>query len=297
MGGYLDAKSKKKQQDVENAQKAQEDADAQANAAATLGLTRSRDAATDAARAQTNQIAQSRLDIERGNAATAAARAEAEAAKQAEVDKKQKLLEAFQGQGLHYPKNYATMKPEQKIGYLQVRLNAAQKAGDTKTVSDTETEINRVATEAAATAKANAPPKPTYADLHPRERAGRTPSAQEVYFEQHGYSPPTYSEANPQTKPQSPNQTNSFTANRVMLWSSQHPGATDDQIRAAFPNVNKSIMDTVLGTGAAPAAPGGGGATKKTVSLKAAMALPNNKGKTAQQVQADITAHGYAVAP
>ena len=53
--------------------------------------------------------------------------------------------------------------------------------------------------------------------------------------------------------------------------------------------------------GGAPAggggsAPGGGG-EKRTVSLKAAMALPGNKGKTPQQVQADITAHGYSVAP
>lgn len=45
----------------------------------------------------------------------------------------------------------------------------------------------------------------------------------------------------------------------------------------------------------APAAPGGG--TKKTVSIKAAMALPNNKGKSQAQVQSDIEAHGYSVAP
>jgi hypothetical protein len=52
------------------------------------------------------------------------------------------------------------------------------------------------------------------------------------------------------------------------------------------------------GGGGGAAAPAGAGAgTKSTVSLKAAMALPQNRGKSAAQVQADITAHGYTVAP
>lgn len=45
---------------------------------------------------------------------------------------------------------------------------------------------------------------------------------------------------------------------------------------------------------ATPPPSGGGG---KTVSLKAAMALPQNRGKTPDQVRADIQAHGYSVAP
>ena len=45
---------------------------------------------------------------------------------------------------------------------------------------------------------------------------------------------------------------------------------------------------------AAPAAPTSSG---KSVSLKAAMALPQNRGKTPAQVQADIQSHGYAVTP
>ena len=43
---------------------------------------------------------------------------------------------------------------------------------------------------------------------------------------------------------------------------------------------------------AAPAQPSG-----KAVSLAAAMALPGNKGKTEDQVRADITAHGHQVSP
>jgi len=45
---------------------------------------------------------------------------------------------------------------------------------------------------------------------------------------------------------------------------------------------------------AAPAAPTSSG---KSVSLKAAMGLPQNRGKTPAQVQADIQSHGYAVTP
>jgi hypothetical protein len=41
----------------------------------------------------------------------------------------------------------------------------------------------------------------------------------------------------------------------------------------------------------------GGGGSQTAVSLKAAMALPVNKGKTAEQVKADITAHGHTVQP
>lgn len=41
----------------------------------------------------------------------------------------------------------------------------------------------------------------------------------------------------------------------------------------------------------------GGGAGGGTVSLAAAMALPQNQGKTKDQVQADITAHGYQPIP
>ena len=40
-----------------------------------------------------------------------------------------------------------------------------------------------------------------------------------------------------------------------------------------------------------------GGGQKKKVSLKKAMGLPQNKGKSEDQVKADISAHGYEVAP
>lgn len=58
---------------------------------------------------------------------------------------------------------------------------------------------------------------------------------------------------------------------------------------------------TALGAGGG-ASPGGGGehsggGEKKTVSLQAAMKLPSNHGKSSAQVQADIQAHGYSVAP
>jgi hypothetical protein len=46
-----------------------------------------------------------------------------------------------------------------------------------------------------------------------------------------------------------------------------------------------------------PAPSGGGGGAKGTKSLKAAMSLPQNKGKTAEQVTQDLQAHGYGVAP
>ena len=42
---------------------------------------------------------------------------------------------------------------------------------------------------------------------------------------------------------------------------------------------------------------GAGGGTTKQHSLRAAMALPFNKGKTAAQVKADLEAHGYTVVP
>jgi hypothetical protein len=46
--------------------------------------------------------------------------------------------------------------------------------------------------------------------------------------------------------------------------------------------------------GGASAAPSG--ATKQH-SLRTAMALPFNKGKTAAQVKADLESHGYTVTP
>lgn len=201
LGGYYDAKNKKRQQDIENQQKAQEDADSQANAMATLGLQRTNDQATQDYRTATAASRQRQLDIDAANSGRADA-------VQATKDAAAKKVSDFQAGGLHYPKNWTTMKPEQKIGYLQVRLNNAQKAGDTKTVTDTEGEINKVATQAAADRKAEAAakeqakkdaagPKPTYADLHPRPTGGRTPTPQELYFEQHGYMPPSYSEAHP----------------------------------------------------------------------------------------------------
>jgi hypothetical protein len=53
------------------------------------------------------------------------------------------------------------------------------------------------------------------------------------------------------------------------------------------------------GAAAGPQAGAGAGAqpSGKSVSLAAAMALPGNKGKTADQVKADIVAHGHEVAP
>lgn len=51
------------------------------------------------------------------------------------------------------------------------------------------------------------------------------------------------------------------------------------------------------GGGAATPQPQPTPGTKRSVSLKAAMALPGNRGKTAAQVQADIQAHGYSVTP
>lgn len=162
--GFMAGQTERKRYLAEQQRQADLDARAQADTEARLGLERSQQDATNAYRTSTLAETKRRTDIDAANSARADAAATAAA-------QKQKLLDAFRGQGLHYPKNYATMKPEQKIGYLQVRLNAAQKAGDTKTVSDTETEINRVATEAATVAKANAPPKPTWADLHPKPKA------------------------------------------------------------------------------------------------------------------------------
>ena len=38
---------------------------------------------------------------------------------------------------------------------------------------------------------------PTYRDLHPQPRVGRTPSARDLYFQEHGYDPPTYNDLHP----------------------------------------------------------------------------------------------------
>lgn len=65
----------------------------------------------------------------------------------------------------------------------------------------------------------------------------------------------------------------------------------DDAAAAGYklPGRNKPAPTTTHGEG------GDTKATGKTVSLKAAMALPANQGKTEEQVKADITAHGHQV--
>ena len=148
LGGYLEGAQSKQDKAAQLKRQAMLDAQAQADTQARIGIQREGQEATNAYRSSMLGNERTRLDLERDNAATAAARAAAEAKKDADAAAKQKLIDMFQGNGLHYPKNWDTMKPEAKIGYLQVRLNAAQKAGDQKTVSNTETEINRVATEA-----------------------------------------------------------------------------------------------------------------------------------------------------
>lgn len=47
--------------------------------------------------------------------------------------------------GLQYPKNWGRMSDQDKISYLQVRQNAAQRAGDSDLVTQTQNEINNIA--------------------------------------------------------------------------------------------------------------------------------------------------------
>lgn len=147
-GGYAAGVAAKKQRQTEADRQARLDAQAQADTAARLGLAQSNATATNEYRKAQLGNEQTRLGIEKANSDRETAATAAADAQRAEQAKRQKLVDLFQSQGIHYPKNWTTMKPEQKIAYLQVRLNAAQKAGDQKTVSNTETEINRVATEA-----------------------------------------------------------------------------------------------------------------------------------------------------
>lgn len=148
--GVMAGQQAKKQRDAEMKRQAMLDAQAQADTQARLGMAKSQQDATNAFRTTQTRQSEERLGIERANADRAQGTADAAAAAEADKARRQKLIDTFQGQGLQYPKNWDKMKPEAKIAYLQVRLNAAQKAGDSKTVSNTETEINRVATQAEA---------------------------------------------------------------------------------------------------------------------------------------------------
>lgn len=141
LGGYLEGVQSKKDKAQQLARQQQLDQQSQADTAARLGLERSNQEATNAYRRDESLDRKARLNLDTQSQARADAAA-------AETAKRQKIIDTFQGQGLHYPKGWETMKPEAKIGYLQVRLNKAQQAGDTKTVTSTEGEINKVATEA-----------------------------------------------------------------------------------------------------------------------------------------------------
>lgn len=335
LAGFLQGTNAKRQKAQDDARQASLDANAQADTQARLGLERSNQEATNAYRTSTAAATEAYRKSEQDTAATKAADEKRRFNTEHGLDDTgaQKPIAPV-------PKNLTQVTPDNKgkgpkPGSVEAMRNdyrhamamaqwyasgdagdlndprvkaqeavwksqATQAASDLRSLQTQEAAAGRAADAQAAALNLHG--TPTYGDLHKPPRAGRTPSAQEQYFIEHGYSPPTYAEANPQTKPASMNQANSFTNSRVQMWATQHPNATDADIRAAFPNVDKKIMDTVLGTpsAAAPAAApasGGGGGTKKTVSLRAAMALPNNKGKTSSQVQADIQAHGYTVAP
>lgn len=148
LAGYVDATNKRKRQSVDDARQARLDAQAQADTSARLGLERSNQDATNAYRKTQQEQGAQRLDIERGNAKRAEEAAAQTLADKKEADRRQKIIDTFQGQGLKYPPNWDKKKPEEKIAYLQVRLDKAMKAGDPKTATMTEGEINKVATEA-----------------------------------------------------------------------------------------------------------------------------------------------------
>jgi hypothetical protein len=46
--------------------------------------------------------------------------------------------------GLQLPKNWGSMTPQQQVAYLQVRQNAARKAGDKDVVNETQSQINSI---------------------------------------------------------------------------------------------------------------------------------------------------------
>lgn len=79
-------------------------------------------------------------------------------------------------------------------------------------------------------------------------------------------------------------------ANEYVLGSHRYVAPTPGPTSAA-----PAVAAPTAAPAAAPPAPPGG--QKRTVSLKAAMALPSNRGKSPAQVQADIAAHGYSVVP
>lgn len=144
LSGFLDSTAKKKQQALDQQRQQRQDAQAEADTQARIGLTKSQQAATAANQASEGADRRARLDLDTRRIGDEEAANAAAKAKTAKVD-------AFQAGGLHYPKNWTTMSPEAKVGYLQVRLNKAQQAGDTTTVRDTETEIGKVATQAEQT--------------------------------------------------------------------------------------------------------------------------------------------------
>jgi hypothetical protein len=200
--GYMEGQTQKKLQQAAMRRQAQLDAQAQADTQARLQLAKQQAGATDAWRKLQAGNETDRLRIEQGNADRATAQATAEAAATAEKKRRDNLAQTFASKPFAYPPKWDKMKPDDKIAYLETRRSLAEKNYDTADVKSIDAEMERVRTDAAAQAKANAPPKPTWADLHPRPRAGRTETARDRYFDTHGYDPPTYSEAHP--KPAKP---------------------------------------------------------------------------------------------
>ena len=177
--GVMAGQQAKKDKEAALKRQAMLDAQAQADTQARLGMAKSQQDATNAFRTtQTQQGAerlrneQTRLGIEQDNATRAQATADAAAAAAAEKARREKLAETFRGIGFTYPKNWDKMSPDAKIAYLEVRRKNATQNYDDADVKAIDEEMGRVRTDAAAVAKQNAPPKPTYRDLHPQPRAG-----------------------------------------------------------------------------------------------------------------------------
>jgi hypothetical protein len=85
--------------------------------------------------AQRSRLTQAQIDAAQGDSEQAA---------------RDRTLES----GLKLPKGWSKMTPDQKISYLQVRMNLAQAAGDKDLVDQTQAQINALALDAQRTASA-----------------------------------------------------------------------------------------------------------------------------------------------
>lgn len=140
LGGYLEGVQSKKDKAQQLARQQQQDAQAQADTQARLGLTRAQQEATNAYRNTTSQQNAQRLSIEQG-------RADAEAAAAKDARSRQQVQDLFKGDERKFFGGEMTLSPDpvKRLGQLQKRYDIERGKGyDTKS---TEAQMSKAATE------------------------------------------------------------------------------------------------------------------------------------------------------